>query len=89
MSLSTSSDASGEDRLDDVAMHVGQAALNAIVVVCQFLVIQSEQVQDGGMQVVDVDHVLDGGVAELVAGAVDQTDEGRKKLEGTKGPERK
>jgi len=41
------------------------------------------------MQVVDVDHVLDGGVAELVAGAVDQTDEGRKKLEGTKGPERK
>src|SRR5262249_54870483 len=35
------------------------------------LVVEAEQVQEGGVQVVDVDLVRDGGEAELVGGAVD------------------
>src|SRR5690348_15000589 len=36
----------------------------------QFLVVEAEQVQDGGVQVVDVDLVLDRGIAELIGGTV-------------------
>src|SRR5262249_50834025 len=42
----------------------------AAVEIRQLFVIEAEQVQDGCVQVVDVDLVLDGGVAELVGGAV-------------------
>ena len=44
---------SGQDLLDHLAVHVGQAALDAVVVVGQLLVVEAEQVQDGGVEVVD------------------------------------
>ena len=52
-------------------MHVGQAEVAAGVAVGELLVVEAQQVQDRGVQVVDVDVVLDGLEAELVGGAVD------------------
>ena len=57
--------------LDHLAVDVGQAEVAAGVAVGELLVVEAEQVQDRGVQVVDVDLVLDGGEAELVGGAVD------------------
>ena len=52
-------------------VHVGQAEVAAGVAVGQLLVVEAEQVQDRGVQVVDVDLVLDRVVAVVVGGAVD------------------
>ena len=52
-------------------MHVGQAEVAAGVAVGEPGVVEAEQVQDRGVQVVDVDRLLDGLVAEFVGGAVD------------------
>src|SRR5690348_5911288 len=46
--------------------HVGQAEVAALETIGQLQVIQAEQVQDGGMEIVDVDLVLDGVPADLV-----------------------
>ena len=51
-------------------VHVGQAEVAALEAVGQPLVVDAEQVQHRGVQVVDVDDVLDGVVAELVGRAV-------------------
>ena len=40
------------------------------MVVSEALVVESEQVQDGGVEVMDGDHVLDGFVSELIGGPV-------------------
>ena len=61
---------SGEDRFDDLARHVGQAEVAAVVAVGQLLVVEAEQVQDRGVQVVDADAVDDRLVADLVGLAV-------------------
>ena len=53
-----------------MAVDVGQPALDAVVVEGQPLVIEAEQVQDRGVEVVDRRDVLDGLVAELVGRAV-------------------
>ena len=63
--------ASGNQFFDHVAVHVGQAEVAAGVAVGELLVVEAEQVQDRGVQVVDVDAVFDGLEAELVGGAVD------------------
>ena len=52
--------------MDHVAADVGQAEVAALELVGQPLVVDAEQVQHRGVQVVDVDDVLDGVVAELV-----------------------
>ena len=52
--------------MHDVAVDVGQAEVAAGVAVGQPLVVEAEQVQDRGVQVVDVDLVLDGVVAVVV-----------------------
>src|SRR5579883_3417085 len=57
----------------DLAAHVGQAVIAAGVPVRQALVVEAEQVQHGGMEVVDVDALRDGPEAEVVCGAVDIT----------------
>ena len=62
---------SGQDLADDAAVDVGQAEVAAGVAVGELLVVEAEQVQDRGVQVVDVDLVLDGLEAELVGRAVD------------------
>src|SRR5262249_6461354 len=49
---------SGQDRGQDVAGHVGQAEVAAGVAVGQARVVDANQVQDGGVVVVDVRRVL-------------------------------
>jgi hypothetical protein len=52
------------------AVYVGQAEIAAGVSVGEAGVIEAEQVQEGGMEVVDVDRFFDGAVAELIGGAI-------------------
>src|SRR4051812_32758313 len=59
----------GEDLRHDAAVHVRQAALDAVVVVAQALVIEAEEVEDGRVEVVDGRDPLDRLVAEVVGGA--------------------
>ena len=47
-----------QNLLHHLAVHVGQAVVAALEAVGQPLVIEAEQVQDRGLQVVDVDLVL-------------------------------
>ena len=54
----------------DDATHVGQSKVAPGIVVGQAFVIQAQQVQDRGVQVVDVDWVFNGVPAEFVGGAV-------------------
>ena len=51
-------------------MHIGQTALDSVVVEGELLVIQAQQVQDRGVEVVDRDRVLRRLVAEIVGGPV-------------------
>src|SRR5688572_22906222 len=55
-----------ENLLHDAAMDIGEAEVAAIVAIGEFFVIEAEQVQDGGVEVVHVDLFGDGVVAELV-----------------------
>ena len=54
---------------DDVAVHVGQAAFDAVVIEREPLVVEAEKVQEGGMEVVHRGDVFDRLVPELVGGA--------------------
>ena len=49
---------SGQNALHDVTMNVGEAEASALVAVGQFGVIDSAEVEDGGLHVVHVDGVL-------------------------------
>ena len=42
---------SRQHALDDVAVHIGQATVEAVVVVGQRGVVEAEQVEDGGVEV--------------------------------------
>ena len=53
-------------------MHVGQAEVAAGVAVGQAFVVEAQQVQQRGVQVVDADAVLDGAETEFVSRAVGQ-----------------
>src|SRR5689334_10124213 len=57
---------SGQQLLDDFAMNVCQPKITALKAVDQFGVIESQQVQDSGVEVVDVDAVFGCIEAELV-----------------------
>src|SRR6266516_2798617 len=56
----------------DVAFDVGQAKIAAGVAVREALVVEAEEVQNRGVQVVDVDLVLGGVIAVVVGAAVAQ-----------------
>ena len=58
-----------EKLVDDVAVHIGQSSLDAVVVVGELSVIDPQEVQCGGMEVV-AERGSDGGEAEVVTGAV-------------------
>src|SRR5262249_53716927 len=61
----------GEQRLEHLrVVDVGQALVAAVQVIVDLLVVEAEQVQDGGVQVGDQDAVLDGVIAQLVGRAV-------------------
>jgi predicted amidohydrolase len=70
-SFALEDDVGGKNR-HHAAVDVGQAEVAAAVVVGQAGVVDAQQVQDRGVQVVDVDAVLDGVHAQLVGGAVHQ-----------------
>src|SRR5579883_857028 len=57
---------SGEQFANDPAVDVGQAHVAAAVEIGQERMVEAQQVQDRGVQVVDVDLDVDGSVAELV-----------------------
>src|SRR5438045_1327288 len=56
--------------LDHMPVYVSQSAFDAIVIERQAFVIQTEQMQQGGVQVVDGANVFDGAMAVLIGGAV-------------------
>src|SRR5579871_708763 len=60
---------SGGQFLHDAPIDVGEAHIAARVEVGQEGVVHAHQVQDAGMQVMNVNLVLDGGVAEVVGRA--------------------
>ena len=51
-------------------MHVGKPALDAVVIEAQLLVIEAQDMQDGGVEVIDGGNVFRGPVAKLVGRAV-------------------
>ncbi len=61
----------GEDGLDDGAVDIGEAEVAALGAEGEALVVEAEAVEEGGLDIVDVDGVLDDIVAEFVGGAVD------------------
>ena len=54
----------------DVSRHIRQPEVAAAVAVRELRVVQTHQVQDGGMQVVIVHRLLDGLETEVVGGAL-------------------
>ena len=59
---------SGQHAPNHMAMNIREPPRSAVVVVGEPFVVEAEQVEDGRVEVVDVDHVFDGLVAELVGG---------------------
>src|SRR5579883_2273823 len=57
---------SGRQPSNHVAMDVGQPQVAAAVEVRQERMVEAQQMQDRGVQIVDLDLVLDGGLAEIV-----------------------
>jgi len=55
---------------DDAAMHVGQSEISASMAVGKFFVVEAHQVEDRGVEIMDVDRFLGGFPAEFVGGAV-------------------
>ena len=61
---------SGDDIVDHLAVNIGQAVITSAVAVGQLLVIQSHEGQDGGVQVMDMDPILNSGEPEIVRGSI-------------------
>ena len=55
-----------QNLFDDSALDVGQAEVAAAVLEGQLLVVDAEQPEHGGAQIVDVDNVIGGAIAQLV-----------------------
>jgi len=62
--------ASANDVLDHMSMHIRQPTLNAIVVEAQFFVIKAKQMQRGSVQVIAVGGVLGGFEAQVIGAAI-------------------
>lgn len=63
---------SGQKRLDHPPVHVGEAAGDAIVIEGEPLVVQAEEVQGGGVEIVNGDGILQRLVAYFVGEAVSE-----------------
>ena len=61
---------SGDDLVDYFARHVCQSEATTVVLVSQFFMIQAEQVQDGGVQIVEVNFVFSRLESDFVLRAV-------------------
>src|SRR5436853_7072271 len=62
---------SGEDVLDDFAADIGQAKIAARVAVGEFFVVEPQEVEHGGVEVVDMNRVFGRAEAEFVGRAMD------------------
>ena len=62
---------SGEDFFDDVAVDIGQAKVAARVTIRKFFVVKPQEVENGRVQIVHVDNILDSLEAKLIRCAVD------------------
>ena len=51
-------------------MHVGQAAFDAVVIEAESFVVEADEVQDRGVEIVDRRHVLNRLMTELVGRSV-------------------
>src|SRR5687768_4120646 len=60
-----------EHLADHSSAEIGEALVTSVVQVGQLQVVQTEQVQDGGVKVAGVDGVLHSPVADLIRGADD------------------
>ena len=63
---------SGENFGHHAAVNIGQTKVASGVPIRQFRVVQTEQVQHRGVQIMDVDSPLDGAVAVFIARPVDE-----------------
>ena len=61
---------SSQDLVNHVAMHIRESTIDAILSIGQSLVVNSQEVQDGGMEIVAVRAALDCLVTPFVALAV-------------------
>jgi len=61
-----------QDGANDGTVDVGEAMVAAAVTVGQALVVESEAVEEGGVEIVDVDRVLHGLAPEIVGLPMDQ-----------------
>ena len=61
---------SGQDAPDHLARHVGQAVVAPVVMVGQALVIEPQQMEDRGVEIVDMDAVAAHADAEIVGSSV-------------------
>ena len=57
---------SGQNLFDDVSVNVSQSEVATLESVGQAFVVDPEQMQHGGVQVVDMDFVFHGAVAEFI-----------------------
>ena len=64
---------SGQDFFHDMSVDVGQAEVSAGVVEGELFVVQAQQVQNGGLQVVNVDGIFDDMEAEFIGGSQSHT----------------
>ena len=64
---------SGDKVVDDISVNVGEPEVAACVPVGQEFVIEAHEMEDGRMQVVHVNWILDGFEAELVGSSVDES----------------
>ena len=61
------------DLVDQFAVDVGQAAVDAVVAIREPLVIDTQQVQHGGVQIAHMHDIFHGVVAKLVGRAIGRT----------------
>jgi len=61
---------SGKNCLDDFAAHIGETTISALEEVRQFFVIETEQAQQGGVEVMDMNLVFNGFVPEIICRAI-------------------
>ena len=61
---------SRQDFFHHVAVHVGEAKVSALEGVGEAFVVDAEQMQHGGVEIVNVEDVFDGVVAEFVGRTV-------------------
>src|SRR6476660_2812468 len=60
----------GNQLVDDLAVDVGEAEIAARIAIGETLVVKTHELQDGGVQVVDVHRILGGTEAEFVGRSV-------------------